>query len=261
MDYLLVAVTAFLASGVTLFSGFGLGTVLMPIFALFFAVPLAIAATAIVHLAANLFKAALVGRLANWHIAARFGLPAAIAAVAGASLLNVFANLPVISTYELGYQTHEVTAINVVIGTVIAAFALLELSPRVAELEFPPRYLVLGGLLSGFFGGLSGNQGALRSAFLIKAGLSKEAFIGTSVLSAVVVDTVRLAVYGLSFYRESLAVLQSDIASIVVVAIVAAFVGASLGARLIQKVTLRAVRLTVAIAMIIVGAGLATGLF
>jgi hypothetical protein len=35
-------------SGLTLFSGFGLGTVLMPAFAVFFPVPTAIAATAVV---------------------------------------------------------------------------------------------------------------------------------------------------------------------------------------------------------------------
>ena len=32
---------------------------------------------------------------------------------------------------------------------------------------------------SGFFGGLSGMQGALRSAFLARAGLSKEAFVAS----------------------------------------------------------------------------------
>lgn len=260
VDYLLISVTAMLVSGVTLFSGFGLGTVLMPAFALFFPVPVAIAATAIVHLANNLFKVALVGRQADWCIVARFSLPAAIAAIAGASLLSIFAGVPVIATYDLGSHTHEVTAIKAVIGILVVAFALLELSPRFAGLELPPRYLALGGLLSGFFGGLSGNQGAFRSAFLIKTGLDREAFIGTGVVSAVVVDTVRLAVYGLSFYRESFAILQSNIAGVIVAAIVSAFVGAYLGARLIHKVTLRAVRLIVAVAMIIVGTGLTIGL-
>lgn len=46
MTYLAIGLTAFLVSGLTLFSGFGLGTVLMPAFALFFPLPVAIAATA-----------------------------------------------------------------------------------------------------------------------------------------------------------------------------------------------------------------------
>jgi uncharacterized membrane protein YfcA len=259
MDYLIICVTAILASGLTLFSGFGLGTVLMPAFALFFPVPVAIAATAIVHLCNNLFKLALVGRSADWRIALKFSLPAAIAAIAGASLLTVFANLPVIAAYDLGGRTHEITATGVVIGSLIVIFALLELSQRFAELKFPPQYLILGGVLSGFFGGLSGNQGALRAAFLIKAGMSKEAFIGTSVVSAVIVDTARLPVYGLSIYRKSVELLPPNMIGIVAAASLAAFIGAYFGARLIGKVTLRAIQLTVAAAMAMVGFGLAIG--
>src|SRR5450631_2216775 len=141
MDYLIICVVAILASGVTLFSGFGLGTVLMPAFALFFPVPVAIAATAIVHLFNNLFKLALVGRSADWRIALKFSLPAAIAAIAGASLLTVFANLPVIAAYDLAGRPHEITATGVVIGSLIVIFALLELSRRFAGLKFPPQYL------------------------------------------------------------------------------------------------------------------------
>ena len=33
--YLVVALTAFIAAGLTLYSGFGLGTMLLPVFALF----------------------------------------------------------------------------------------------------------------------------------------------------------------------------------------------------------------------------------
>ena len=73
----LICIAAFLASTLTFFSGFGLGTLLTPVFALFFPIQTAIAATAIVHLASNLFKVGLVGRDADWTVVARFGLPAA----------------------------------------------------------------------------------------------------------------------------------------------------------------------------------------
>jgi uncharacterized membrane protein YfcA len=260
MDYALICVTAFLVSGLTLFSGFGLGTVVMPTFAVFFPVPVAIAATAVVHLANNLFKVALVGRRANGRVVLRFGIPAAVAAIAGASLLGLVADLPVLATYRFAGQSRDITVVQTAIGTIIVAFAALEMSPRFADLAFPPRYLVLGGLLSGFFGGLSGNQGALRSAFLIKAGLDKEAFVGTGVVSAVVVDTVRLAVYGLSFYGASLARLPQGIVGLVAAATLAAFLGAYFSAKLLPKVTLRFVQIIVASMMIVVGAGLAAGL-
>jgi uncharacterized membrane protein YfcA len=100
----------------------------------------------------------------------------------------------------------------------------------------------------------------LRAAFLIKAGMTKEVFIGTSVVSAVIVDTARLAVYGLSFTRHGFTFLPSSMIGIVAAATVAAFIGAYFGARLIGKVTLRAIQLTVAAAMTLVGFGLAAGL-
>jgi uncharacterized protein len=159
MELALIGVVALLTSGLTLFSGFGLGTVLMPVFALFFPVPLAIAATAVVHFANNIFKFGLMAKQADWRVVAQFSVTAAIAAMAGAGLLNLFDKMPVIVNYTLGGSTFEITMIKAVIGTLIMVFALLELWPRFQALAFPPRWLPLGGALSGFFGGLSGNQG------------------------------------------------------------------------------------------------------
>jgi uncharacterized membrane protein YfcA len=164
MEYFVVCLVAFGVSGLTLFSGFGLGTVLMPAFALFFPVPVAVAATAVVHLANNLFKTALVGRKADWSVVMKFALPGAAAAMLGALLLNVFASLPPVSSYQFGEKTHEIAPVELVIGVLIIGFAFLDLLPRFENLAFDRKYLPVGGLLSGFFGGLSGIQGALRSA-------------------------------------------------------------------------------------------------
>ncbi|MCQ3980444.1 MAG: hypothetical protein DPW09_44100 [Anaerolineae bacterium] len=127
-------------------------------------------------------------------------------------------------------------------------------------MTFGPRYLSLGGMLSGFFGGLSGNQGALRSAFLIKAGLDKEAFVGTGVVATVLVDVARLLVYGLAFYTTSFAQLGSGVLGLVLAATLAAFVGAVLGRLWLKKVTLHTVQLIVGVGLILLGLGLGTGL-
>ena len=60
----------------------------MPVFALFFPVPLAIAATAVVHFANNIFKSGLMAQQADWRVVLQFSVTAAIAAMAGAGLLN-----------------------------------------------------------------------------------------------------------------------------------------------------------------------------
>jgi uncharacterized membrane protein YfcA len=258
MEYLVVCLVALLVAGLTLYSGFGLGTLLMPAFALFFPLPVAIAATAVVHLANNLFKVVLVGRLADRGVLVRFALPAVVAAFIGAALLDTVADAAPLAAYELAGAVHEITAVGLVIGLLIVGFALIELSPRTRDLSFDRRYLPLGGLLSGFFGGLSGNQGAFRSAFLINIGLSKEAFIGTGTVSAVLVDVARLLVYGAAFYSVSLGEVEGA-AGLVVAATLAAFVGSFVGARLMPKVTLASVRTVMGIMLVVVGLGLASG--
>jgi uncharacterized membrane protein YfcA len=175
-------------------------------------------------------------------------------------LLNVFALSPSVVAFQFSGKTHEVTLVEMVIGILIVFFAVLGMLPPFRRLAFDRKYLPLGGVISGFFGGLSGLQGAMRSAFLIKAGLDKESFIGTSAVSAVVVDVARLIVYGLSFYTTKFAGISYQIRDLVLAATLAAFVGAFIGARLMKKVTLCTVQIIVGILLIVVGLGMASGM-
>ncbi len=79
MDFVIVCLVALGASGLTLFSGFGLGTLLLPAFLLFFPADLAVAMTALVHFLNNTFKLILLGRHADRSVAIRFGIPAIVA--------------------------------------------------------------------------------------------------------------------------------------------------------------------------------------
>lgn len=258
MDLLFIGIVALVASGLTLFSGFGLGTVLLPAFALFFPVTLAIAATAVVHFANNLFKCLLLARAADRRVVLRFGLPAAAAALAGAALLLTLDRLPVWFAYEALGRTRNVTPVNAVVGTLLVLFALLELAPWFDRLRFAARWLPVGGLLSGLLGGLTGMQGALRSAFLLRAGLDKERYVATGVVIAVLVDVSRLAIYGTATLADSLRG-AATIGPAVATAIGCAFAGAVIGKRLLAKVTLRTVRLIVATLMVAIGLALVAG--
>lgn len=260
MDILIISVSALVASCLTFFSGFGLGTILTPVFALFFPVAVAIAMTAVVHLANNLFKITLVGRDAHWPTVVRFALPAGLAAVAGASLLAAASTKLPLASYEWLGRTHTITPVKALVGSLITGFALLELSPSFARLAIPPRWLSVGGLFSGFFGGLSGNQGALRAAFLIKLGLSKEAYVGTGAVCTVVVDLVRLTVYGFTLPAALANTQNSQPGVLVVIAAGSAFLGSFFGKRLLRKVTLRYIELAVAAMMVCIGTGLASGI-
>lgn len=260
MVYVLVSITAFVAASLTLLSGFGLSTILTPVFALFFTIPVAVAATAVVHLANNIFQIILVGRHANWDIVLRFALPAAVAAVIGAALLGWIASVPSIITYQTGNQAHEITWVKLVIGLLIIGFSLFDLMPSLKKITIDKKYLVYGGLLSGFFGGLSGNQGALRSAFLVKSGIETEVYVGTSSICGFVVDIVRLIVYSITFYTAQFRMINSEVLILVLVAIFFAFMGSFLASRFLKKITINVVQLIVGIMLITVSAGLISGL-
>lgn len=261
-EYFVLLLAALLASGLTLFSGFGLGTILLPAFALFFPIGVAVAATAVVHLSNNLFKLALLWRNADWRVAARFAIPAALAALPGAGLLFYLEDLPPLWSYSLGSRTFEITAVRLAIAALIIFFASMDLMPGLGErLAFRRRHLLVGAALSGFFGGLSGHQGALRSAVLLRFGLSKRAFIATGVVCAVVVDISRLVIYGTTFYRENFQYLATaGGATLVAFACMAAFLGAFIATRLLTKVTMPMVRRLVGVMLILLAIALALGI-
>lgn len=255
LEFVVIPMAALLASLLTLFAGFGLGTLLMPVVALFFPLPAAVAMTAVVHMANNLFKFGLLGRHVDRRVLLRFGLPALIASALGAWCLHWLGELPELWRYTLLGREFMVTPLKLMIGVVILIFVALEGSRRLRKASVDPRYLPIGGVLSGFFGGLSGHQGALRSMFLARLDLSPQAFVGTGVALALLIDLARIGVYAAEIgcwwaemdWRLLLATT------------LAAFLGAWLGAKWLRKTTMPAIQGMVAVLLVAVGMGLIAG--
>ena len=256
MELIIIVVAAFFTAVLTFFSGFGLGTILTPVFAIFFSIDIAIALTGVVHFTNNLFKMALVGRNTDKQVLIRFGIPAILASFAGAWLLMRLTVLPVLFQYQLLGRDFEVTPVKLIIALILIVFSILEILPTFQKVQFGRDKLVYGGLLSGFFGGLSGIQGAIRSAFLIKSGLPKEAYIATGVVIASLVDFTRLSVYASRFTAANL---QENLV-LLISATLAAIVGAWFGKQLLTKVTLRNIQLLVAFMLVLISLALGMGL-
>lgn len=255
MEIIIISLIAFVVSILTFFSGFGLGTILTPVFMVFFPVDLAIALTGVVHFVNNIFKIILVGKNADKSVVLRFGIPAIIAAMLGAWLLLQIPDAQPIYSYDLLGKTYDIYPVKLIIALILIFFTLFDFIPFLKNLQFDKDKLPWGGVLSGFFGGLSGNQGALRSAFLIKAGLSKEAYIGTAVVVSTMVDFSRLSVYATRFHSTNLV----DNLSLVVSASLAAIAGAYLGNKLLKKVTLDTLQMIVAVMLLLLSIALAAG--
>jgi uncharacterized protein len=259
-SFVLVVVAAASASALTLYSGFGLGTLLLPLFALFFPIDVAVAATAVVHGANSLFKVTLVGRRADRRVVLSFGMPAIIAASVGATALSYVSDFGELVTYSVGPRTAVITPIKLVMGALILAFALIELLPRFRELEFDPKFLPLGGVLSGFFGGFSGHQGALRAAFLVKTGLSTEAFVGSSAVIGLLVDLTRIGFYAILLLGSGDSnPIGAGQWALIASGVLAAFAGVLIGTHFLHRITMRTVQNITGILLLTVAVALGAG--
>jgi len=256
MEYVIIGIVSLLASLLSFFSGFGLGTLLMPVFAIFFPIDLAITFTAIVHFLNNIIKFLLTGKKIDKYVYIRFGLTAIPTAFIGALLLIYLSEIQKTLNLDIFGITLTIVPIKAIIGAILIVFALLDMSKSYQNLNLNRNKLIVGGMISGFFGGLSGHQGALRSAFLINSGLTKESFIATSIAIALTVDIVRMSVYASNYVVSGISVHLP----VLLVAILSAFAGAVGGRILLKKITYKSIRNLVAIFLLIIGLGLITGL-
>ena len=99
MEIIIISLAAFIVAILTFFSGFGLGTILTPVFMIFFPVEIAIGLTGIVHFFNNIFRLFLIGKHADKEVLLRFGIPSVIAAFAGAWLLLRITGLQSLYSY------------------------------------------------------------------------------------------------------------------------------------------------------------------
>lgn len=256
MEIFVLSIAAFSVAILTFFSGFGLGTILTPIFMIFFPVELAIALTGVVHFFNNIFKLLLVGKHADKTVLINFGIPAVVAAIIGSWLLFKIPDQTPLFSYHIFGKNFEVFPVKLIISVLLITFACIELIPFFKKLQFGKDKLPVGGVLSGFFGGLSGNQGALRSAFLIKAGLSKEAFIATAVVVSTFVDFTRLTIYAANFSKAGL----SENLALVATVTVSGIIGAYVGNKMLKKVTVEFLQKVVALLLILISLALGGGI-
>lgn len=248
MDYFIIILVAFGASMLTFFSGFGLGTLLTPAFMLFFPLPIAISMTAVVHFLNNTFKFALIGGNVNKKVLFNFGIPAIIGVFPGVWLLSNLDQFQTITSYTLFDNTFDISWLGLVMGVLMIFFALNEFSSKIKSK--PSRVsLAGGGFLSGFFGGLSGHQGALRSSFLIRLNLSKEAFVATGVAISLFVDLTRIPMYFDTWMKD----IGTEEWILISLAILPAFIGAYFGKKYLKKTSISFVQKTVGSMLILFG--------
>ena len=118
------------------------------------------------------------------------------------------------------------------------------------------KFLPLGGAISGFFGGLTGHQGAFRTMFLIRGNLTKEQFVATGSAFSFFVDLTRLSVYLKNLSKIHL----QENAYFLGWAIGAALFGVVIGNRLLKKVDIKFIKYIISLALFVLGGLIMVGI-
>src|ERR1700730_11523051 len=92
----LVAIAGIIAGAVASVAGFGIGSILTPLFAYRIGTKLAVAAVSIPHFVATAYRFWLLRKSVDWHTFVRFGIMSAAGGLTGA-LLNAYAASPALA--------------------------------------------------------------------------------------------------------------------------------------------------------------------
>jgi uncharacterized membrane protein YfcA len=176
---LLVALVSVSGGAVASLAGFGIGSLLTPLFAVEVGTKAAVAAVSVPHLAGTALRFWLLRRHVDWSVMRSFGVTSAAGGLAGA----------------LAYEAAGGRALGAVFGALLILAAISEYTGLMRRVRFGRRSAYAAGALSGFFGGLVGNQGGIRAAALLGFDVRKEAFVATATAIALVVDAARMPVY------------------------------------------------------------------
>jgi uncharacterized membrane protein YfcA len=168
-----------LAGAIASVSGFGIGSLLTP--ALLTAMPTAhaVAVLAIPHAVATTIRWTRLRRDVHQSTFRQFGIASAAGGLAGAALQSQLAS-PVLT---------------IVLASLLVLAGATELTERRVPLPRTPFWRLAGGILSGLFGGLVGNQGGIRAAALLGFQLRPRQLVATATASALLVDAARVPIY------------------------------------------------------------------
>jgi uncharacterized membrane protein YfcA len=215
LTLLLVAIASGATASVV---GFGIGSLLTPLLAANFGASVAVAAVTLPHAIATAVRCWRLRAKIDHAVLVRFGLLSAAGALAGALL----------------YTRLGPTALTGVLGGLLLLTAFAQLTGWASRWQPRGPLVAVFGLLSGFFGGVAGNQGGLRAAALTAFKLTPATFVATATAIGLMVDLARTPIYMWNTGRELL-----PLAWPIGVATVGVLIGTVLGERLLLGLSVK----------------------
>jgi uncharacterized membrane protein YfcA len=231
----LVGGVSMLAGAIASVSGFGIGSLLTPLLMLSMPAAAAVATVAIPHALATTIRWIRLRRDVHGPTFRQFGVASAIGGLIGAALHSGLSS-PVLT---------------IVLASLLVMAGASELLQRRLPLPRTRTWRLIGGALSGFFGGLVGNQGGIRAAALLGFQLQPRQIVATATASALLVDAARVPVY---WVAEGDAIREA--VALAIVASVGAAIGTLIGVPLLSRIPERAYGRLVGALLLILGISL-----
>jgi len=229
---LLVFSAAAFGGAVASVAGFGIGSLLTPAIAIATGTKLAVAAVAVPHAIGTSIRLWRFRSEVDWKIVRTFGITSAAGGLTGA-LLNTWA---------------ASRALELVFGALLVLAGISQITGYATRWRLQGTIAWLGGALSGFFGGLVGNQGGIRTAAMLGFEVDKRQFVATTTAVALLIDLARVPVY-LAVESAQLARLWPTIA----IATIGVIAGTLLGEKLLARVPQQRFRTVVGVLLLLLG--------
>jgi uncharacterized membrane protein YfcA len=153
-----------------------------------------------------------------------------------------YVKIPSSSTHALigglvGAVLHTYTdgpILGYVFGALLISAGLSGLTGIAERIELKGPWRWIGGFASAVFGGLVGNQGGIRSAAMLGFDLSKESFVATATVIALVVDGARMPIYFVTEHERMFMEWP-----IILIATIGVIIGTVAGSSLLERIAER----------------------
>ena len=232
MFELAILLVSIVAGSIAAIAGFGIGSLLTPVFALHFPLKLAVAAVSVPHLIATAARFWMLRAHVDRKLLWSFGIFSAIGGLIGA-LAHRFSSSP---------------ALTIVFGCALLLAATSELTGAAQRVKLRGVMAWIAGGVSGLLGGMVGNQGGIRSAALLGFKTTRESFVATATAVALLVDGARMPVYLWLQGRDLV-----DAAVPIAIASAGCLIGTFWGRDVLRKMPERLFRKSVAVLILLLG--------
>lgn len=236
MDTFYIAILTLVSATIGTITGFGTSTIMIPILVMFMPAVEAIFLVSIIHWFGNLWRILLFKSGLNWKLFVLFGISGLIASYFGASL-----------SLEI-----DASILLRLLGVFLAVYAISLFLKSNFKVKAGTKTALAGGVLSGFFAGIFGIGGAVRSAFLLAFDLQKAVYVATAAAIGLLVDSTRVLTYYFGGTQ-----MNEKLWWGLVLFIPISLLGAQIAKKIVDKIPQEKFRIVVTVFLLLIGLKLA----